>query len=300
MKIALISIGVLLFGLTHAQTDEGIKKINGTNLYVKKFGAGPPLVVVHGGPGLNHTYFLPHFESLAKDFTVVLYDQRASGRSATPSRDSVNLDFFVKDIDAIRQHFGLAKINLLGHSWGAILAIQYGLDFPSQVETLILCNPVPLSHEFDTQIAAIQAQRRTKNDSIDRAAIVGSTDFKEGKSAAMEKLMVLSFRHSFYNPENILKLKLALPSNFNQASWALFGGLGKDLAQYNYYDSISSFKFPLLVMHGDADAVPFDVTAKIQKVIPNAKTIRFAGSGHFIFIEELEKFKMELVGFLKK
>lgn len=74
MKIV-ISFIVFAFGIAQAPTDEGMKRINGTNLYIKKFGAGPPLVVVHGGPGLNHAYFLPHFELLGKDFTVILYDQ---------------------------------------------------------------------------------------------------------------------------------------------------------------------------------------------------------------------------------
>ena len=84
------------------------------------------------------------------------------------------------------------------------------------------------------------------------------------------------------------------------ASRALFGGLGKDLAPYNYYDSISRFKFPLLVMHGDGDAVPMEATTKILSTNPNAKIVHFSNSGHFVFIEDPTEFQAAVVSFVKK
>jgi proline iminopeptidase len=70
-----------------AQSDvEGLKKINGTSLFVSVKGSGEPLLIIHGGPGLNHSYFLPFLQGLEKNLRVIYYDQRACGRSLTPSR----------------------------------------------------------------------------------------------------------------------------------------------------------------------------------------------------------------------
>jgi len=299
LKTLATFLAFLIAGCAPAQSTEGFLKINGTSLFVKSFGKGPPLLVIHGGPGLNHSYFLPHLEALATDFHVILYDQRASGASAIPGQDSLRMEFFVHDIDAIRNYFGYEKVNLLAHSWGAILAMQYGLDFPQHVDRMILCNPVALSREFDGITASNQKQRMTRADSVDRASILQSKAFKEGNASAMEKLMMMSFRHSFYDAKNLAKLGLGLQQQFTQASKALYGGLGKDLARYNYYDSLSTMTFPLMVLYGEADVLPLRAVQRIEERNPAARLVPFSKSGHFIFIEEPARFRKELVGFVK-
>ena len=202
LSLVLLTAGLALNAEAQIIPFEGIRTINGTKLYFRIFGKGEPLLAVHGGPGLNHTYFLPHLESLSKDFTVILYDERACGRSVIPDTDSLGLKFFVDDIDAIRKDLGLEKINILGHSWGAIPVVRYGIDYPEKVKSMVLCNAVALSHEFDSEIAAIQKKRNTPEDSIERANILNSPDFKSGQTKAYEKLMSLAFRHSFTSSNN--------------------------------------------------------------------------------------------------
>ncbi len=63
----------------------GLKKINGAALFISVRGSGEPLLVLHGGPGLNHSYFLPFLAKLEEKYRVIYYDQRACGRSTTPS-----------------------------------------------------------------------------------------------------------------------------------------------------------------------------------------------------------------------
>lgn len=79
-----------------AQDFEGLRTINGTKLFLSIKGKGETLVLLHGGPGLNHSYFKPHLNGLEKKFRVVYYDQRASGRSSTPSPDSITIKLLVK------------------------------------------------------------------------------------------------------------------------------------------------------------------------------------------------------------
>lgn len=277
---------------------EGLKKINGTHLYVKIIGRGEPILVVHGGPGLNQSYFFPHLNSLAKRYQLIFFDQRASGQSATPAPDSISLDFLVADMEALRGHLKLEKINLLAHSWGAIPAIQYALDYPERLNKLILCNPVALSTEYNPELTQLQQKRFTKKDSLDRIALLNSAPFKAGEAAAYRELLLLSFRHTFYRPANLAKLNIDIPGNYTLASRALFTGLSPDLSQYNYYPRLAECPTPVLIMHGTADVIPLKLQEQAKASFAKAFLLTFRNSGHFIFIEETERFRKEVIGFL--
>ena len=299
MKIKLLSFILLIGSTLNAQDFEGLKKINGTSLYFKIFGTGEPIVIVHGGPGMNHSYFMPHLNALSKKYKIVLYDQRASGRSAIPSADSISLRFFVDDLEAIRRELGVEKMVLLGHSWGAIPVVTYGIQYPDKVKKMILCNPNPLSKEFDEEALNNLRKKATSLDTTDRSIIMGSPEFKSGNPEAYKKLLLLSFRHLFYNPVHAAKLQIDIPSNYLAASQALFTSLGKDLVQYDFHESVGSFSFPVLILHGDADVVPLTASEKTKASIPGAQLTLFKRSGHFIFIEEAGKFRKVVAEFVK-
>ena len=279
---------------------EGLKKINGTSLYLKTIGQGEPILIVHGGPGMNHSYFIPHLDKLAKKYKIVFYDQRASGKSSIPSPDSISLKFFADDIEAIRRELGVEKLNLLAHSWGAIPAVNYAMYYPAKVGRMILVNPVPLSREFDQEMLENQRKKVSEGDSTDRSIILGSKDFKSGNPDAYKKLLMLSFRHSFYKTTNHSKLKLDMPANYLTASQALYAGLGKDLGQYDFYEAVKSFSFPLLIIHGDSDAIPLEASSKMQRAVPGSTLVVFKKCGHFAFIEKAGRFRTAVSTFLKK
>ena len=218
------------------------KRINGTNLFFSVKGKGEYLLVIHGGPGLNHSYFKPHLNPLENTFKVVYYDQRACGKSSIPASDSISLKFFVDDIEEIRKVLKTEKINILAHSWGVVLAIRYALQYPGRINKLILSDPVMLSREYDQEAAALVQKNSTKEDSVARAKIVsdGNLDTKD-----YEELFRLSFKPSAYNRDNVAKINLNLPDNFGAANNALFTGLMKDASMNaNLYDSLPSLKFP--------------------------------------------------------
>lgn len=263
-------------------------------------GSGEPILFIHGGPGLNHSYFLPHVKPLAKRNNVILYDQRASGKSASPSPDSTTLDFFTMDIESIRENQNHEKIFIVAHSWGAIPAVEYCIRFPEKVKGLILCNAVPLSREFDQEMKANQLRKMSGVDSTDRAIIMGSPNFRAGKATAYRKLLMLGFRNSFYKPANFKNLTLDIPANYKDASIVLFAGLGNDLQQYDYYPELRKFQFPVLILYGEKDAIPLDASKKIIPLIPQATMITYKKSGHFIFIEENRKFTSDLQRFINQ
>lgn len=131
-----ISIGILTGACAPTQTrpplstpeiaPSGIIKSQEADLFYKVIGSGTPIFVLHGGPGMDHKYFLPHLENLGNTFQFIFFDQRICGKSSWDlDSTSINMSSFVKDIEAVRKHFQLEKINLLGHSWGGLLAMWY-------------------------------------------------------------------------------------------------------------------------------------------------------------------------------
>ena len=102
--------------------------VGGASLYARAIGQGRPVIVLHGGPDFDHRYFLPDLNRLADAFRLIYYDQRGRGRSANNVRpEDVTLTSEMDDLDKVRQHFRLEAPALLGHSWGALLVLEYAL-----------------------------------------------------------------------------------------------------------------------------------------------------------------------------
>lgn len=115
-------------------------------LYAREIGRGQPIIVLHGGPDFDHGYLLPELDRLADSFRLIYYDQRGRGKSADQVLpEDVTLASDVEDLNRVMQHFQLESAAVLGHSWGAVLALEYALRHPTRVSHLILMNPAPAS-----------------------------------------------------------------------------------------------------------------------------------------------------------
>src|SRR5262249_45976437 len=104
----------------------------------------PPLIVLHGGPGLPETGFFRRFNaSLEKQFTVVYLEQRGAGKSfhADIPQESMTVEQFIADldalVDAILVHLCKSKIVIYGHSWGSALGVLYAARFPLKVSAYV-------------------------------------------------------------------------------------------------------------------------------------------------------------------
>ncbi|HET8976813.1 MAG TPA: alpha/beta hydrolase [Solirubrobacteraceae bacterium] len=103
----------------------------------------PTLVVINGGPGLSHAA-APPAGVLAPQFRVVAYDQRGTGLSRAPENTAFDLPDQVGDLEALRRRLGVARIDLLGHSWGGLIAAAYAASFPRHVGALVLADGEPI------------------------------------------------------------------------------------------------------------------------------------------------------------
>src|SRR6266571_1261599 len=114
-------------------------ELNGVRLYTRRVGHGPPVVVLHGGPGAHHDYLLPQYDHLTEGGRALLYyDQRGGGRSPVPRDVPVGWREHVADLEALRGHWQLDRLTVVGYSWGGLLALLYALEHPDRIARLAL------------------------------------------------------------------------------------------------------------------------------------------------------------------
>jgi proline iminopeptidase len=138
-KIFLVAF-LLFIGQAFAQT-EGYAKNNDASLtYYKTFGKGEPLLIINGGPGMNSNGFETLAKTLAKSQETIIYDQRGTGRSKLTKLDSttVSMQLLVEDMESLRKHLKIKKWNILGQSFGGMLASYYATIYPNNINKLVL------------------------------------------------------------------------------------------------------------------------------------------------------------------
>ena len=106
------------------------------SLFVKVMGRGRPLLLMHGGPGLDHSTLLP-LSPLAERHTLVFYDHRCNGRSSGVV-ETMTWENLVADAEALRERLGFDRWAVLGHSFGGMVALEYALRHPSRLTRLVL------------------------------------------------------------------------------------------------------------------------------------------------------------------
>ncbi|MFK7845712.1 MAG: alpha/beta fold hydrolase [Rhodothermales bacterium] len=301
-SIALALLVLLFSGCTTpgpSEVSEDTVTVRDASLFVKTMGSGEPIVFVHGGPGLEHSYFLPHVAEMAKKNTLVFYDQRANGRSEIGDTTAFTMDQFVEDLDAVRQHIKADKIHLLGHSWGGLIAMRYALKHQDKLHSLILMNTNAASAAVQQAAGQRLQARITPADQEAQAALFQTEAFQKREPAALNEFFRLSFKSSFFDPEKTNELSFYFDEQFSEKSAAL-GRLRADstLPFYDLHDNLGSMQTPTLIIHTTHDPLTLDDISLIDHAIPNSKLVVIENSGHFPFIEQYEDLSRHIQDFL--
>jgi proline iminopeptidase len=285
---------------TPRSEQERVVRTDNAELFCRTFGSGQPLIVLHGGPGLTQDYLLPNMSKLAQNHLIIFYDQRGCGRSTGQiTSETINIETFVNDLDAVRQAFHLDKVSILGHSWGGFLAMEYAIAHPEHVDKLILSNSMPASspelalfiQEWTLRMAPFQETL---------ADIHKTSAFEEGDPATIERLHRIIFRTYCHVPEKAELLSLRVPAKASVNGAKVYGFIRENVFQkhFDLHDSLKKLKIPTLVLHGDADPIPPSTAHHIHQSVPGSRYVLMKNCGHFPYVEDPEAFFKYLSEFL--
>src|SRR5437868_207027 len=187
MRIALKAIILLLALTAGAQIfaqpvnypmQEGFIDANGVMIYYKTLGHGAPLMIVHGGPGASHDYFLPYLLPLARHNRLIFIDERGSGKSEKlEDPKGYTVENMVEDVEAVRQAMNIGRMSLLGHSYGGALAQAYALKYQKNLSHLILgstwSSTRAMNQVFERMKANMAPELRQRIDSMEKQGLFG-------------------------------------------------------------------------------------------------------------------------------
>jgi proline iminopeptidase len=255
---------------------------------------GRPLVMVNGGPGFDHTYVLcsDAWDHIGQRRRVVFYDQRGNGHSGALAKDeSCTLADQISDLDPLREQLRAAKIDLLGHSWGGYLVMAYAARHPEHVAHLIITDSAaPKWADTEFIFKYIFPEGVDRQGRLDFADALG--DSASGKESLHEYLKML-----FVSTEK--RDEFLSRSSTYQYNRQVNEALNADLAKYDMWPVLPTFKMPTLVITGRYDINVAPSTAwKIHNAIPGSRWQVFEHSGHLPYFEEPEKFAQVVGDFL--
>ena len=271
--------------------------LDGARIFYEVVGSGDPIIVVHGGPGLDHSYLRPGMDALATRNTVVYYDQRGTGRSGAELVDSIiNFDAFVDDIDALRQALGYERVSVLGHSFGALLAIEFARRYPDHVRSIILMNPVEPGSRYREATAARQGELRTPEDVAEMAEIRATEAFQARDAATLSRLYRVAFRPLFRDRTKLESLEMELSGTTARNGQDVARLLGGGLGEVEWWDRLSEIAAPTLVLHGRYDAPPTDMSRELAEAFPLG-SFEVLDTGHFPYVEDRNALLSAISGF---
>src|SRR5690349_10664696 len=164
--------------------NEGFVDAHGVMIYYLTLGRGEPLMIVHGGPGASHDYFLPYLLPLMRTNRLVFIDERGSGKSSQlDDPRQYTVANMVEDIEAVRQALALGKISLLGHSFGGVLVQAYAFKYQKNLSHLILGSTFASTTELNQALARMKAgmdpKDRDRVNALEAAGLFGKGEIWE-------------------------------------------------------------------------------------------------------------------------
>lgn len=286
----------------NASPDEGFANANGVAHFYTMVGQGEPYVILHGGPGMWHDELFPFFDDLASDHRVVFYDQRGNGRSKMEqiTADVFSTDWLVSDLEELRKVWGFDRINIVGHSWGGLLAMYYATEYPHRVDRLILVDAAPVNSDLLIESYYALKARLTEEEWGHLQELYESDDFLAGDPASHNEAMRLSEGATFHVPQ-------ARQTYFDLVSFdaerarnmvAISGPAQTMKMNITVQDKLGRITCPTLVIHGSEDFIVPAAPELVQRLIPNAELVVIAECGHYPFIEQPEEFTAALRRFI--
>lgn len=287
--------------------EEGCVPFGGYNVWYRIIGepgepGKPPLLCLHGGPGAPHDYLEP-LGALATDGRrVIFYDQLGCGNSDQPADPSLwTVERFVDEVGAVRDALALDRVHLLGHSWGGMLALEYGLTRPAGLASLILASTTASSQQWVAEADRLRTglspeaqevllhheESATTDDPAYQAAMMAFYERHVCRLAAWPEFVTRTFdrlRHEVYGT-------MWGPSEFHPTG---------TLREWDVRDRLREIDVPTLVTCGRYDEATPLLAETLRRGIPDAEVVIFEESAHMAHAEEPGRYRQMLGDFLTR
>lgn len=272
--------------------------IGDTNLYVVERGGGYPIVLLHGGPGLDHHEFDDYLDPLCDEYRLVLVDQRGQGHSGGASPDTWTLSQMARDVDSLADSMGLDRYAVLGHSFGAFVALQNAVDSSGRAAQTIVSSGIPSSRflaHIEDELASFEPARLRE-----QVSASWSREAEVSSSEEFAALMAEQMPFHFANPldprigEYTTRMSGTVysPEILRRFSAGDYGGIEVE-------DRLGNIAQPVLVLGGRHDRIcSVEAAESMAARIPGAELVIFENSGHMTFVEENERYIEAIRNFL--
>lgn len=279
--------------MTRAKS-ETVEADDGVRLWAARSGPGAPLMLCHGGPGL-WDMFADVAELLGDVTPVVRWDQRGCGRSERCAGPWTS-ERFVADLDAVRRHFDLERMALLGHSWGAQLALSYALAHPKRVSALVYVSGTGIGPDADwypafgarfrarlrdhpERLARWQEltdrPHRTEDEDRERAVLQWSIEFEDQERASA---------HVRRMADPWFGINDACNKALNEERKRIWG-------TPELYAACASLDVPVLIVDGARDIRPRSAVDSLERALPRVRRVILPEAGHLPWVEDPKGFR---------
>jgi len=270
-----------------------------TRLHVTERGTGElALFVLHGGPGLDHTMFGSYLDPLGDVVRLLLVDERATGRSDPSPPETWTIARQAADVEALAASLGLERYAVLGHSFGAFLALQHAADFPGGPVATIVSSGIP-DARF---LAHVQAELEAF-EPIELREQVQSSWAREAGARTQEDVAALladQLPFHFADPRDPrIGEMLAAMDDARYGPDVLRAAAAGDYGAIALEDRLAEIAHPVLVLAGRHDRTcSVDAAQAIADGVPESQLVVFERSGHMTFVEENEAYVAAVRAFL--
>jgi len=240
-------------------------------------GSGRTVVMIHGNAGGVEDFEFGVVELLSREYRVVAVDRPGHGKSDRPAGKAETVEYQAELLHRTLSHLGITQPVLVGHSWGAALALAYALKYPDEVSAMVLL--APAAYADDGGNILLRTTIKTP--------IVGDLSLLLGKSILGRRILKRVLARAFFPqslPDNYFKLATSSWLGRKQLKayledeWALNDSLKKMSKRY------SEIKIPVVIVTGDEDKIvsPKDNAYRLQAAIPQSRLIELKETGHEI------------------
>ena len=273
--------------------------VDGTRLAYVELGEGAPLLCLPGGPGRASAY-LEDLGGLSAERTLVRLDTRATGHSEVPADpSSLRFDRLAGDVEALREHLSLDRVDVLGHSAGCLVAQAWAAAHPERVRSLVLVTPTDrLQGGHRSDVAAIRTARSGEPWYAEAAEAQAAL---ADAPPAQQQALVRATRPFFYGRWDERTQAHAATADRQSSKRAELGfGAGiEDVDLTGMLGALAQLDVPVLVVGGERDALTG--VASVELVAGSflrAQTAVLPGAGHFPWVDEPAAFRAVVSSFL--